>query len=162
MAVSRPHEEFFNSAFGIWIVVNHVSDGFCRPIRMHKVWRTLVLRQQRAEQLSIMRHEVAMRRARVVPGKPGMSALMLALKEAEIKAEDIPVQMHQGHTETQNMRDNNETSTVMVNTGQIKKPQQYLYPLRKNGDRLHHRIMILDILREFYLVHRRHLLNLNN
>ena len=32
------------------------------------------------EQLSILRKEVAMRRARVVPGKHGISALMLALK----------------------------------------------------------------------------------
>ena len=38
-----------------------------------------------------------MRWERVVPGKHGMSALMLALKEAEIKAETISVHMHQGH-----------------------------------------------------------------
>ena len=36
-----------------------------------------------------------MRQAIVVPGKHGMLALMLALKEAKIKAEDIPVHMHQ-------------------------------------------------------------------
>ena len=41
--------------------------------------------------LSSLRQEVAMGRARVVPGKYGMSALTLSLKEAEIKAEDIPV-----------------------------------------------------------------------
>ena len=27
MEVSEPHEEFFNSAFGIWIGGNHFSDG---------------------------------------------------------------------------------------------------------------------------------------
>ena len=48
-----------------------------------------------------------MRRARVVPGKHGMAALMLSQKEAEIKAEAIPVHMHQGHTETQQLKDNN-------------------------------------------------------
>ena len=52
------------------------------------------------EDLSSLRQYVAMRRTRVVPEKYGMSDLMLALKEAEIKAEDIPEQMHQGHTET--------------------------------------------------------------
>ena len=58
-------------------------------------------------------------RARVVPGKPGMSALILALKETEIKAESIPAQMHQGHTETQNLKDNNETTILMVHAGHI-------------------------------------------
>ena len=55
-----------------------------------------------------------MRRTRVVPGKHGMSALMLAPKEAEIKEEAILVNMHQGHTEKQYLQDNNETPTVMV------------------------------------------------
>ena len=41
-----------------------------------------------------------MRRAIVVPGKHGMAFLMLALKEAEIKTEDIPLQMHHEHIET--------------------------------------------------------------
>ena len=35
--------------------------------------------------------------ARVVPGKYGVTYLMIALKEAKIKAEYIPVDMHQGH-----------------------------------------------------------------
>ena len=74
------------------------SDGFCRPTRIQKVWRALGLRQKILEQISIMRHEVAMIRARVVPGKYGMVALMLALKEAEINAKSIPVHMNQGHT----------------------------------------------------------------
>ena len=37
IAVSGPHEDFFNSAFGIWIGGNNFSDGCCRPIRMHEV-----------------------------------------------------------------------------------------------------------------------------
>ena len=52
-----------------------------------------------------MRHEVAMRQARVVPGKHGMVALMLELKEAEIKEEYIPVNMYQGHTESQQLKE---------------------------------------------------------
>ena len=62
-----------------------------------------------------------MRWARVVPGKHGMSALMLALKEAEIKAESILLYMHQGHIEIQNLKDNNETPTFMVHNKHIRK-----------------------------------------
>ena len=65
---------------------------------MHKLCRALGLRQLRVEHISSLWKEVVVRRARVVPGKPSMSALMLALKEAEIKSEAIPVHMHQGHT----------------------------------------------------------------
>ena len=46
---------------------------------------------------------------------------MLALKEAEIKVEAIPIHMYQGHTETQQLKNNNETPTVMVYKGQINK-----------------------------------------
>ena len=81
MAVSGPHEEFFNSAFGIWIG-GFFPDGFCRPIRMHEVCRALVLRHHRSEQMSILRHEIAIRWSRVVLVKHGMEDLMLALKEA--------------------------------------------------------------------------------
>ena len=105
MAVSGQHEEFFNSSFGIWIGGKYFSDGCCRPIRMQKLWRALVLRQHRVKQLSIMRHKVDMRRSRVVPGKHGMVFLMIALKEAKIKAEAIPVHMHQDKTETQQFKD---------------------------------------------------------
>ena len=38
-----------------------------------------------------------MRRARVMPGKHGMAALIMAIKEGEINAEDIPAHMHQGN-----------------------------------------------------------------
>ena len=44
------------------------------------------MRHLRVEYLSNLRQEEAMKRARVVPEKHGMSALMLALKEAEIRA----------------------------------------------------------------------------
>ena len=73
------------------------------------------------EQLSSLWQEVDMIQARVVPVKHDISSLMIALKEAEIKAEAIPVQMHKGHTETQHLRDNNNTPTVMVHTGQNNK-----------------------------------------
>ena len=46
-----------------------------------------------------------MRRARVVNRKHGMADLMLALNEAEIKAEDITVHMHQRQTETKHLKD---------------------------------------------------------
>ena len=94
IAVLGPHEEFFNSAFWICICGKHSSHGFFRPITMHEVWRALGLRQLRLEQLSSLWKEVAMIRARVMLRKHVISAFMLALKEAEIKAEDIPVQMH--------------------------------------------------------------------
>ena len=58
---------------------------------MQKLWKALGLRRIRVEQISGLRKEVAMRQARVVPGKHDMSSLMLALKEAEIKVEVIPV-----------------------------------------------------------------------
>ena len=43
IAVPGPHEEFSNSDFGIWIGVKYFSDGFCRPIRIHKVCKALIL-----------------------------------------------------------------------------------------------------------------------
>ena len=58
-----------------------------------------------------------MRKSRVVPGKYRISSPMIALKKVEIKAESIPVHMHQGHTETQKLKYNNETPTVMVYSG---------------------------------------------
>ena len=56
-----------------------------------------------------------------MPGKHGMSDLILALDDVELKVEAIPVHMHQGHTETQHLKDNNETPTLMVHLGQINK-----------------------------------------
>ena len=88
---------------------------------MHEVWMALGLRYLRVEQLSILRKEVDMRQEIVVPGKYRMSALMLALKGAEINAEAIPVHMHQGHTETKNLKDNNGAPTVLVHSGSINE-----------------------------------------
>ena len=92
-----------------------------RASKLHEVWMVLGFRRIRVEQVSSLQQEVAMRQERVVPGKHGMSDLMIALKEAEIKAEAIPVHMHQGHTVTQKLKYNNEVPTVMVHSGQIKK-----------------------------------------
>ena len=44
-------------------------------------------------------------RARLMPGKHDMVALILALNEAEIKAEAIPVHMNQGQPSTQQLKD---------------------------------------------------------
>ena len=88
---------------------------------MHEVWRALGLSQLRVEHLSSLIQEVAMRREIVVPVKHGMSALMLALKEAEIKVEAIPVHMHHGHIETQQLKDKNEKPTLRVHAGQINE-----------------------------------------
>ena len=65
---------------------------------MHEVWRALGLIYIRVGHLSILRQEVSMRLAIVMPGKHGMSSLVILLKEAEIKSEAIPVHIHQGHT----------------------------------------------------------------
>ena len=79
------------------------------------------MRQIIMEQLSRLQKEVAMSWAIVVPGKNNMSALMLALKEAKIKEEAVPVQMHHKHAETPHMKYNNETPTVLVHEGQINR-----------------------------------------
>ena len=72
---------------------------------MHEVWRGIVIRNHRVECLSIIRKEVAMIRERVVPGKHDMVDLMLALKEAKINAEDIPVHMHKRQNATKKLKD---------------------------------------------------------
>ena len=128
IAISEPHEEFFNSALRIWIGGENISDGCCRPIRIHKVWRYLALRQHKLKQLSIMRHEAAMIRESVVPGKHAMATLMLALKEAEIKTEDITVHMHQGQTEIKQLKDKDQTTIVMVHVGHISETTTQCLP----------------------------------
>ena len=60
-----------------------------------------------------------MRQSRVVTGKHGMVDLMLVLKEAEIKAEDIPVHMQQRQTATKHPKDNGEITKVTVRSGQL-------------------------------------------
>ena len=72
-----------------------------------------------------------MRRARVVPVKHGMSSLILALNEAEVKEEAIPVQIHQGNIETQQLENDNEKSAVMVHVVQIN--QATTLPLPTEG-----------------------------
>ena len=47
---------------------------------MNEIWRAIGLRQNIVEHLPSLWQEVAMRREIVVPGKHGMSGLMLALK----------------------------------------------------------------------------------
>ena len=44
ISVSVPHEIFLNSTFALWIGGNHFSYGCCRTIKMHELWRALVLR----------------------------------------------------------------------------------------------------------------------
>ena len=57
--------------------------------------------------------------ARVVPDKKVMEALILALKEAKISAEDIPVHMHQWKTSIKRLKDKGETPTLLMHLGQI-------------------------------------------
>ena len=88
---------------------------------MHKIWRSTGISQHRVEQLSSLRQDVAMRRSRVVPGKYGMSSLMLSLKEAEIKMEAIPVHMHHKQTEIRHLKYKDEIPAGTVHTVQINK-----------------------------------------
>ena len=53
-----------------------------------------------------------MRRSRGVLVKHGIAAFILALKEAKIKSEAVPVHMNHGQLGTQHLKDNNETTTV--------------------------------------------------
>ena len=64
--------------------------------------------------MSILRHEADMRREGVVSGKHGITSLMLVLKEEKTEAEAILVNMHQGKIEPKNLKDKDETLTVMV------------------------------------------------
>ena len=43
-----------------------------------------------------------------------MSALMLAINDAEIKEEAIPLHMHHRQTETKQLKDKGDIATVMV------------------------------------------------
>ena len=79
------------------------------------------MRHFRVENLSRLRQDVAMIQARVVPGKHGMSSLMLALKEAEIKSESIPVHMHHKQTATKNLKDKGKIPAVTVYAGHINE-----------------------------------------
>ena len=61
IAVSVSCENFYNSAFRIWIGGKRFSVGSCRPTRMHKVWRNIGIMQHREEHMSNLCHEVAIR-----------------------------------------------------------------------------------------------------
>ena len=87
---------FSTVILGYGKVKNIFQVEFCRPIKMHKIWRAIELRHNRLEQMSILRREVDMRKAREVFGKHGVSALMVAVNEVEIKTEAIPVHMYHG------------------------------------------------------------------
>ena len=68
IAVSVLCENFYNSDFRIWIGGKRFSDGCCITISMHEVWRDIRLRQKILKHMSILRHEAAMKRERVVSG----------------------------------------------------------------------------------------------
>ena len=70
--------------------------------------------------MSSLCNEVAMRHSRVVSGKHAMTDFILEIKEAQIKAEDIPVHVDQDHTEKKQLKYKDETPTVMVHSEQIK------------------------------------------
>ena len=50
--------------------------------------------------------EESIRQAITVPGKCGIIALVLALKDTEVKQEDVPVHMYQGCTTTKYQEEN--------------------------------------------------------
>ena len=62
-----------------------------------------------------------MKRSRLVTGKHGMLSLMVALKETEIRAESIPIHIHQGHTSTKQPKYKDGKTTVMVHVGKINE-----------------------------------------
>ena len=53
---------------------------------MHEICRDIGLSHNRVEHIPNLQQEVAMRQARVVTGKHGMSDLIIALNEEEIRA----------------------------------------------------------------------------
>ena len=88
---------------------------------MHELWRALGFKPLRVEQLQILWKYAGMRRSRVVTGKHGMQALMLALKEMRIKTETIQVHMHHKQTSKKHLKDKCEILAVMVHVVQINK-----------------------------------------
>ena len=70
--------------------------------------------QHIVEHMSILGQKSAMRQTGVVPRKHGVADLTLAQKDMETKAEEIPVYMNQGQTETQKLKDKDKIPTVMV------------------------------------------------
>ena len=123
----RVHMIFLSINFGIWIS-GFFPDGSFRPISMIEVWRALGLIQNRLEQLSSLRHELATRWEILMPGKYGMASLMLALNEAETRTEAIPVHMNQGHNVTKHMKYRCETPTLLVHVGNIDETTTLYIP----------------------------------
>ena len=66
---------------GIWIG-GKFSDGFCIPISIHEVCRSIGLFQNREKHLTSLCKEVEMIYAKVVPRKYGMVDIMVDLKDA--------------------------------------------------------------------------------
>ena len=64
----------------------------------------------------------------MVPGKCGMSVLIIALKGVEIKSETIPVHMHQVQTATRHLKDKVEIPTVELHVGKINKTTTLFLP----------------------------------
>ena len=81
--------------------------------------------------MSSLRQHVDTRQTRVVPGKHGMADLMLALKEAEIKAEAIPVHIYQGQKATKQLKYKCKIPTVTAHALQIKKTTTLCIPTYK-------------------------------
>ena len=77
--------------------------------------------QHIVEHMSILRQKSDMRQTGVVPRKHGVADLTLAQKDMETKAEEIPVYMNQGQTETQKLKDRDKIPTVMVHAVQINE-----------------------------------------
>ena len=82
-------------------------------------------------QLTSTRHKISMIRAIMVSGKHGIEALMLALKDAEIKSEAIPVHMYQWKTAAQQTKYKFETLTVMLHSGNINETTKICLPKYK-------------------------------
>ena len=64
----------------------------------------------------------------MLPGKNGITVLMLDLKKAEIKAEDVPLHMYQGHKATKHVKCKDETPILMVHAGHINKTKKLCLP----------------------------------
>ena len=78
--------------------------------------------------MSSLRHEVATIKKILVPGKHGTTALMVDLKDTEIRAEAIPVHIRQWHTTTKQLKYKVETPTLMFHVVQINKTKTLCIP----------------------------------
>ena len=76
-----------------------------------------------------------MRGARVLTGKNGVAALMLALKEADIKVEAIPVHMHLGQTAAKQKNNKGVKNIVMVYAGHTNETTTLFLPTEEECGR---------------------------